>query len=327
MDRIKESFDSLPIAVCFFDANGVLRLVNHKMLAVMDHLRSDGVQTLTEMESALKDPPEDVTCLSLRLGIYRFPDNKSLRFAREDIFTKAGTEYTQITATDVTELLRRQAELKEENAKLAEVNEQLRKLFEQMPEIIREEETLEMKLRVHDDIVHSILTARRTLLRQPEIADIQASAQIWEQAISVLYRSNQMREETNPLDAAISKSREMGVNVLLNRNPETVCENIPVLPILPQNRTLIALAIIECSTNCVRHADGTKLYMSFNRRPGFEEIVLTNNGAPPVKEILEGGGLSMLRHHVEESGGSMKIESLPDFKLILNLPREEEIKQ
>ena len=26
MDRIKESFDSLPIAACFFDKNGVVRL-------------------------------------------------------------------------------------------------------------------------------------------------------------------------------------------------------------------------------------------------------------------------------------------------------------
>ena len=27
MDRIKESFDSLPIAACFFDKNGVVRLI------------------------------------------------------------------------------------------------------------------------------------------------------------------------------------------------------------------------------------------------------------------------------------------------------------
>ena len=27
MDRIKESFDSLPIAACFFDKNGVVRLL------------------------------------------------------------------------------------------------------------------------------------------------------------------------------------------------------------------------------------------------------------------------------------------------------------
>ena len=32
MDRIKESFDSLPIAVCFFDRNGVVRLITTECL-------------------------------------------------------------------------------------------------------------------------------------------------------------------------------------------------------------------------------------------------------------------------------------------------------
>ena len=30
------------------------------------------------------------------------------------------------------------------------------------------------------------------------------------------------------------------------------------------------------------------------------KLSLTNNGAVPEKEITEGGGLSMLRHHVEK---------------------------
>ena len=46
MDRIKESFDSLPIAVCFFDKNGVVRLINHRMLAIASQLRKGGIQTL-----------------------------------------------------------------------------------------------------------------------------------------------------------------------------------------------------------------------------------------------------------------------------------------
>ena len=39
MDRIKESFDSLPIAACFFDKNGVVRLINRRMLAIANWLR------------------------------------------------------------------------------------------------------------------------------------------------------------------------------------------------------------------------------------------------------------------------------------------------
>jgi len=81
MDRIKESFDSLPIAACFFDKNGVVRLINRRMLAIANWLRKGGIQSLEEMQSAQHSPPANVRCLDRHLRIYRFPDGKALRFA------------------------------------------------------------------------------------------------------------------------------------------------------------------------------------------------------------------------------------------------------
>ena len=102
MDRIKESFDSLPIAVCFFDKNGVVRLINHRMLAVASQLRKGGIQTLAELHDALRSPPPTVRCLDPQLYIFRFSDGTELRFAEESIKTAAGLTYTQVTAADVT---------------------------------------------------------------------------------------------------------------------------------------------------------------------------------------------------------------------------------
>lgn len=314
MDRIKESFDSLPIAVCFFDKNGMVRLVNHRMLTALNHLRKNGVQTLAELQSALQAPAAGVRCLNPQLGIYRFPDGRALRFVQERITTQAGIRYTQFTAADVTELMEKQSQLKEENAKLAEANGRLRTIFEQMPEIIREEETLAMKLRVHDDIGHSILAARRTLLQQASLAEIRASAALWEQSIAVLYRSNQMMVQSEPLAAAKKRAEEMGVRVLPEGTP----------PKAQLSRELIALAIRECAANCARHARGTELYVCFRPKQSSMDVFLTNNGAAPKKTIVEGGGLSMLRHRIEEGGGRMAIRSLPRFELMLSLPEKEE---
>ena len=314
MDRIKESFDNLPIAACFFDKNGVVRLINRRMLAIANWLRKGGIQSLAEMRDALNLPPENVRCLDPRLWIYRFPDGKALRFAQEQITTKAGVRYTQITAADVTELIRKQDQLKVENAKLAEVNERLRLLLVQMPEIIRAEETLAMKLRVHDDIGHSILAARRVLLQHTDLEEIRANAALWEQSISVLYRSSQITAQSEPLEAAKKRAEELGVSVLVTGNA-------------PQRqwiRTLSALAICECAANCVRHANGTELYVYFLQKPGCLEVALTNNGAAPKGKIIEGGGLSMLRQRIEEAGGKMEIWSIPRFKLVLSLPEQEE---
>ena len=71
MDRIKESFDNLPIAACFFDKNGVMRLINRRMLAIANWLRKGGIQSLAEMRNALHSPPANVCCLDPRLWIYR----------------------------------------------------------------------------------------------------------------------------------------------------------------------------------------------------------------------------------------------------------------
>ncbi len=313
MDKIKESFDYLPTAVCFFDKNGIVRLINHRMLAIASYLLRNGVQTLTELETALKTPPEGICCLEPKLQIFRFPDGSALRFEQKQITTKEGVRYTQVTATDVTKLMRRQTELNEENKKLAEANERLRRLFEQMPEIIREEETLEMKQRVHDDIGHSILAARRALYRQSGLKSLKESAVLFEQAIAVLYRSNQIRAESDSLETAIGKISEMGVRVLIEGKVSDI----------PSMQSLAALAITECAANCVRHADGTELYVQFGHSFEYEVLILTNNGIKPKEEIREGGGLSMLRRHVVEAGGTMEIQSFPRFKLILTMPKKE----
>ena len=276
-------------------------------------MQRNGVQTLTDLETALKTPPEGIRCLEPQLQIFRFPDGSALRFAQEQITTKAGVRYTQVTAADVTELMRRQTELNEENTKLAEVNDRLRRLFEQMPEIICEEETLEMKQRVHDNIGHSILAARRALYRQSGLASLKESAVLFEQTIAVLYRSNQIRAESDSLETAIGKSSEMGVRVLIE---EEISDMLGM-------QSLAALAITECAANCVRHADGTELYVHFGQSFGHAELILTNNGMPPKEEIREGGGLSMLRRRVEEAGGTMEIQSIPCFKLLLTLPEKE----
>ena len=312
MDQIKESFDTLPIAVCFFDANGVVRLVNHQMLSLMNHLRKDGIQTLNEMDLALQSPPHNISCLSPQLHTYRFPDGRIVQFEKQPITTKEGQHYTQVSAADVTELIKQQATLKEENEKLADANQRLRNLYQQMPEMIREEETLAIKMQVHDSIGHSILAARRVLHRQADLAKLKETAALWEQSIAVLYRSNQMQEKKQPVEEEIQKAGKMGIRVLLEGDR------------FRTSPELIALAIRECASNCVRHADGTELYVHIQQELEQETLIFSNNGTPPTGQIAEGGGLSMLRYHIEKAGGKMQLQSIPCFQLILALPLQEE---
>ena len=314
MNIIKESFDNLPMALCFFNRRGIACLVNRRMLWVSTQLLGSSVQTLSELERALESPPDTVAQLSTQPPTYRFSDGSILRFTQEEIQDEAGERYTQVTASDVTELVRQQYALEKENRQLEEANDRLRQLMAQMPEIVREEEILTMKMRVHDDIGHSILSTRRALLQETDLSTIQENAAVWEKSISLLHRANGMAQPDDTVEYAISRGKALGVQVILEGE----------LPDTASDQQLLALAISECVTNCVRHAGATELYVHLRNTGNTLTVTITNNGAVPEETIREGGGLSALRRKIEAAGGRMTIYSRPRFALVVILHSKED---
>ena len=55
-NAVKEGFDTLPAAICYFDRNGLLRLINHRMQEIAAVLYGRDLQTLTDLEQALHSP-------------------------------------------------------------------------------------------------------------------------------------------------------------------------------------------------------------------------------------------------------------------------------
>ena len=74
-------------------------------------------------------------------------------------------------------------------------------------------------------------------------------------------------------------------------------------------------------TNAVRYAEATALYTTFSETAEKASVIVTNNGKSPEREIVEGGGLSTLRHRVERAGGVMSVQSFPNFQLTVILPK------
>lgn len=55
---IKESFDQLPTATCFFDSTGGVVLCNRRMYELSQYLLHSSIQYLAEAEQALASPPD-----------------------------------------------------------------------------------------------------------------------------------------------------------------------------------------------------------------------------------------------------------------------------
>ena len=247
-NAVKEAFDNLPSGVCFFDKNGTVTLCNHQMYRVFFALTGMDLQSLPELQDFLNSHGNE----SHRdHEFFLLEDNTAWTFAQEQITTQEGETYTQVTASDVAELYLRQKELEEEMRKLKKHAERIRRLSSDILALIREEEILNMKMRVHDDI---------------------------------------------------------GIRVLIDGEfPEQTAV-----------KELFLSVIRECMTNAVRHAGAKELYIRFVCSGQQAAVTVTNDGASPEGEIVEGGGLTSLLSLVKKSGATRAIKSrFPQIRVII----------
>lgn len=149
---IKESFDNLPAGVCFADSNGIIVLCNRQMHRLCQVLLGAGVQHIFELRKALKEPKNDVSFVSGKAGILRFPDGHVWEFRETAIRTASGKSYTQMQALSLTELYAKKAELEQKNRELEGINKRAKQLYATLDKTVREEEVFAIKMRIHGDI-------------------------------------------------------------------------------------------------------------------------------------------------------------------------------
>ena len=105
-NAIKESFDRLPTAVCFFDRSGGIVLCNRQMYRLSQYLLNSDMQYLEELQKALASPPKGIMPIASTENTYRFPDGLVWKFEKAAVTDRYGETYIQLTAADVTALHR-----------------------------------------------------------------------------------------------------------------------------------------------------------------------------------------------------------------------------
>lgn len=301
---VKEAFDNLPSGVCFFNQNGMVVLCNHQMHRLVFAMTGKDLQSLPEFQDFL----EGLRGQENRKGdVFLLKDQTAWSFSQEEIITNDGGIYIQVTASNVTELYIKQKELEEDNKRLEEYAERMRRLSANIFSLIREEEILNMKMRVHDDIGRSVIATRRFLQQNRPLSELDLS--VWKNAVRLLKHENEMTEEKDSLVRLMAEAKGIGIRISINGD----------FPEKKEIGELFMTAIRECMTNAVRHAGARELYVKLFRIQDVEMAVITNNGAVPEGEIAEGGGLSSLRVRIQKKGGRMKIRKTPGFELTVSI--------
>ena len=308
-NAIKESFDRLPTAVCFFDQSGGIVLCNRQMYRLSQHLLNRDLQYLEELHGALAAPPKGVTPLAGMESTFRFPDGLVWKFERASVTDRYGETYIQLTAANVTELHRALEQLAEDNRKLEQDAEELRRLSENVEAVAREREQLAAKSAMHDSLAACITVTKQYLAGDLGVIDADVVLREWEK--SILF-----------LDAGLLPAREA-----LFESAASSGVTIRMRGAEPADGAaeLMYTAMQVCLSNAVQYAQATELIVHIWEDGDRYTVLIRNNGIPPEKAITEGGGLSNLRRRIERAGGTMTVQSLPEFALVIGIPTFEKL--
>lgn len=298
---IKLSCDHLPSALCFALENGQPCLRNLKMDELSHQITGEALSNANSFWTALADR-----------SVVTLESGQTWSFERTSMEIDGQAVY-QITGTDVTERVRLNRELDADNRRLDAMNRRLRKYSQNVQNVTREKETLRARVRIHDELGHTLLRTRQFL--DDEREDAEAIRDSWRQNIRLLLGENMDGAPDDSFSQLLNAAQAIGVTI--DRHGDFPVEGT-------EAAHLLEAAVHESITNLVRHAGGTLLEVIGTRGTDGWLIRCKNDGLIPAGPIVEGGGLSSLRDQVEAAGGTMTVDHSPRFLLTLVLPEETE---
>ncbi len=308
----QEAFDMVSTGICFYDKDGIVRLVNKEMYSLAslsgEDSSLDGKQFFDDIKTrGLPSNTKDENHI-----IVKYPDRVILY--QNYAHTLNRNLFYEISANDITENYHLKGTLEEKNKELTKMNQRLLEYGDKINETIHDEEVLEAKIKIHDQMGKLLLMTKRRISSSMEKKEKEELISIWHNEINAF---STIKEEPKKSELEVFTSACQLVDVTLKYEGT-------ILPEGYHCEKLLIQAMHECLTNLVKHANGKTMFVKVEDNRYDYHIEITNDGKKPEKEIKEGGGLSSLRQIIEKEGGTMMVISKPQFRLELWLLKGEE---
>lgn len=304
---VKEALDTLPSAVCYFTAAGNVKLCNTAMCDLIRKITQNDLQTLDELNEAL-DSCNQNTGVIREGNLFLFPDGHAWQYSVDKVTAADGRIYTEAVLSDVTELYEKRQKLQRQSRELKKMYRELKILSANVLEMTREEEILNLKSRLHDQMNMGV-AAIRQILRQNTTSEENAAA------IAQFRRAIQVLQEEN--------AYPQGDIAEFIRDAEVSGIRVEITGDFPEEKEVLHLllpVLREACVNAARHADASVLYITAERKSNAMRLFLTNDGRQPQQEVIPRGGLVDLGRMLAEAGGKIEIQSQPQFLLTVTLP-------
>ena len=307
---IREAINSYPDGICFAAPGGRPILANKKINDICYKLTGHTVTNADRMWEELGDKrmPDTLSDLKgdssndLNEGteqiLCRLENEQVWQFQRRQLLLDSGP-VMQYEAANVSELYRYQKQLQEKNEQLAQMLERQRVLLKNIVENNLKQELLDTKMRIHSDF-GKLLVMTESRLSNWQEKDKSEIFEAWDHVITDLENASE-REEivTDSPQIELLKIAEM-----IGCKVEFIGEQ-------PKERRVLLLlyaAIREALTNAVRHAGADRLIVEIRHDERCYKITISSNGRNDVMSVQEGGGLSDLRHRLEQEGATLFLE-------------------
>ena len=311
---VNEAVNDVPCGVCFSDPFGRIVLCNTKMQELSRIMTGSYLQDYDALRKAMSGEPESegLCRLSKDSNVFYFPDGSVWMFQEYSLQEPDCAGYLQTVAVNVSEIYYNGEKIRANNEKLEILNHKLEEMYEKIGDKIREQETLAMKMQVHDNFGRSLLSIRRILERKETQDKMDKQLSALKHLVYILTDSSVENMEELCADT-IRHAEELGIYVQISGD----------FPQHPSYRLLTDRAIRECVTNCARHAHGSTVLVKIDKGVNEYSIRITNDGDAPEKNAEEGGGLSALRKAAESEKCIMQVSFSPEFCLALKMPLAE----
>lgn len=265
------------------------KLINNKMYEILDKLniKKDYVTNII-IQSI--DQLDKNYCVRVEDKYYVFVINNN-----------------EIITFDITEVYELHQKLNEQNKKLKENNKEILSSINNIEKLEKEKNLLKLKNKYHD-ILGQNLSILQQYLNRKNIS--QENFEEIKFMIQKMFIDIEDTDDTNAnLENLIKIHKKNGTDIIIDGK-------------LPQNKEVAKVffeIIREATTNAIRHAGSSKVFVNIKETLEETYMIITNDGRKPNEFITENQGIKDMRRKVKKLGGMFYISTVPEFSVNISI--------
>ena len=265
------------------------KLINNKMYEILDKLniKKDYVTNIIKQSI---DQLDKNYCVRVEDKYYVFVINNN-----------------EIITFDITEVYELHQKLNEQNKKLKENNKEILSSINNIEKLEKEKNLLKLKNKYHD-ILGQNLSILQQYLNKENIT--QENFEEIKFMIQKMFIDIEDTDDTNAnLENLIKIHKKNGTDIIIDGK-------------LPQNKEVAKVffeIIREATTNAIRHAGSSKVFVNIKETLEETYMIITNDGRKPNEFITENQGIKDMRRKVKKLGGMFYISTVPEFSVNISI--------